>query len=168
MVAGSRYGKTPMPVRRNRDVTCHLIQPLADMALSHTCQLGVSWKSACKRGGAYANFTQKWAFPGFLGVFPGGSGAFLGVGLKSPGFGNIKVGKYALSTCGFCTVGPRPKGMCTWSFFAVEWTWCPCCFSTLKPCEQTFRCGVHAPKQCGNRNPFHAKKTSVCTYPYSA
>lgn len=52
---------------------------------------GVFHKSAHKRGGAYANSTQKLAFRALLGAFLAGPGA----GLKSPGFGNKKVGKYA-------------------------------------------------------------------------
>lgn len=47
--------------------------------------VGVSRKSAHKRGGAYENLDQKWAFL----TFPG-------VGLKSPGLGGKKVGKYGL------------------------------------------------------------------------
>lgn len=56
--------------------------------------------------------------------------------------------------------------MCTWSSLGMEWTRFPRCFSALKPCEQTFRCGVHAdfPKHHGFRIQFHLKKKTQCAH----
>lgn len=51
---------------------------------------GVSRKSTCKRGGAYANTAQKWAFPELLGRFQGW-------GKNLPYLGGKKVGKYELN-----------------------------------------------------------------------